>query len=287
MPGRPFVTDRRLFQIGEVAKLFHVSVGTLRHYEKLGLIQPEVIDPATGYRYYASGQFEVLNTIRYLRALQMPLEEIGDFLKNREPEMIEEKLLHQKELIREKREELERIERQIDHRLDRLREAREGEQGLVREVTLPGMRLVRIRDSLSPKSYLDLEESLRKLEAGQEQSLVFLGKVGLGIGKEHLKADSFETYDTVFLILDPEDPYRGEVEILPEGQYLQVRFRGSHPQAKPYYRMLLDHVREEKLQISGFSQEITLVDEGLTDDPEKFVTEIRLPVSRSGIDHQK
>lgn len=277
------MTDRRLFQIGEVARLFHISVGTLRHYEKLGLIQPEVVDPVTGYRYYASGQFEVLNTIRYLRALQMPLDEIGDFLKNREPETIEEKLHHQKELIREKREELERIERQIDHRLDRLTEAREGEQGVVEEITLPEMRIVRIRDSLSPRSYLDLEQSLRQLEEGQEQSLVFLGKVGLGIEKEHLEDQTFETYDTVFLILDPEDPYRGETEILPEGQYLQVRFRGSHPQAGDSYRMLMEYAREKGLEIAGFSQEITLIDEGLTEDPEKFVTEIRLPVSRSDI----
>lgn len=273
------MTDRRLFQIGEVARLFHISVGTIRHYEKLGLIQPEVVDPATGYRYYADGQFEALNTIRYLRALQMPLEEIGDFLKNREPEAIEEKLLHQETLIREKREELERIERQIDHRIDRLREAREGRQGVVEEVTLPEMRLVRIRGSLAPKSYLDLEGSLRKLEDGQDQSLVFLGKVGVGIEKEHLEQKVFETYDTVFLILDPEDPYRGEVEIIPPGDYLQVRFQGSHPRAGTYYRMLLDEVRRRHLRISGFSQEITLVDEGLTDDPEKFVTEIRLPVS--------
>ena len=59
----------RLFQIGAVARMFHLSVGSLRHYEALGLLRPERIDPATGYRYYGPGQFETLNTIRYLRAL--------------------------------------------------------------------------------------------------------------------------------------------------------------------------------------------------------------------------
>jgi len=55
-----------LFQIGEVAKMFHISVGTLRHYEKSGLLQPEYTDNETGYRYYSTRQFECLNTIRYL-----------------------------------------------------------------------------------------------------------------------------------------------------------------------------------------------------------------------------
>lgn len=70
-----------LFQIGDVAKMFHLSVGTLRHYEKQGLLQPEYIDPETGYRYYSTRQFESLNTIRYLRVLDTPLDQIADFLK--------------------------------------------------------------------------------------------------------------------------------------------------------------------------------------------------------------
>lgn len=53
--------------------MFHISVGTLRHYEKIGLLQPEYIDNETGYRYYSTRQFECLNTIRYLRVLDMSL----------------------------------------------------------------------------------------------------------------------------------------------------------------------------------------------------------------------
>ena len=45
--------------------------------------------------------FEVLNTIRYLRALDMPLTEIEDFLKNRDISKIEE-LVQQKKIVLEK-----------------------------------------------------------------------------------------------------------------------------------------------------------------------------------------
>ena len=34
----------RLFQIGEMAKLFHLSVSSIRHYEDLWLILPEKTD---------------------------------------------------------------------------------------------------------------------------------------------------------------------------------------------------------------------------------------------------
>ena len=88
--------DRKnLFPIGEVSKLFHISVSSLRHYENIGLLTPEYISPDSGYRYYGTEQFEVLNTIRYLRALDMPLTEIEDFLKNKDIDRIEEKLRQQ------------------------------------------------------------------------------------------------------------------------------------------------------------------------------------------------
>lgn len=86
-----------LFRIGDVARLFNLSVGTLRHYEKRGLLQPETIDPATGYRYYSARQFEALNTIRYLRVLGTPLPQIADFLKNRNVGRMQELLLRQKQ----------------------------------------------------------------------------------------------------------------------------------------------------------------------------------------------
>ena len=42
---------RNLFSIGDVSKMFHLSVGSLRYYEAQGLLTPEYVDPETSYRY--------------------------------------------------------------------------------------------------------------------------------------------------------------------------------------------------------------------------------------------
>ena len=102
---------KELFRIGEVSKLFHISVGILRHYDKMGLLKPEYTDQETGYRYYGIRQFECLNTIRYLRLLDMPLEEIGDFLDNRDTDKMRELLRRQRQEVMRRREELKRIEK--------------------------------------------------------------------------------------------------------------------------------------------------------------------------------
>ena len=205
--------DKKLFLIGEVAKMFHISMGTLRHYEQAGLLTPEYTDPDTRYRYYGTRQFELLNTIRYLRVLDFPLAQIKTFLDNRDTDVIEEKLVHQKEVIARKQKELELISRKIDHRL------------------------------------------------------------------EQLLKRSFQDYDRIFLLLDQEDRYDGETESFPRQTCVTIRFCGSHREAPTYYQKLLAYIEEKNLSITGFSRETTLIDYGLTNNTDKFVTEIQIPVN--------
>lgn len=272
------MNEKKLFRIGEVAKMFHISMGTLRHYEQEGILKPEYTDEKTGYRYYSTRQFEVLNTIRYLRALDIPLSQIKEFLENRDVDVIEEKLVRQKELIEHKKKELEQISRKIDHRLERLRDAVNAPLDQIKIEEVPACRIVWIRDDVTLQTYLDLEYSIRKLEENQKESFAFLGKVGVGIPKERLMKRDVQNYQLVFLALDEEDSYEGKTEVLPVSRCVSVRFCGSHREAPGYYEKLLDYIEAHQMQIAGFSREITLIDNGMTSDPEKFVTEIRIPV---------
>lgn len=270
--------ETQLFSIGEVAKLFHLSVGSLRHYEDLGLVLPEHIDPHSGYRYYSTRQFEVLNTIRYLRVLDMPLYEIADFLGNRDVECIKNKLCTQKQAIAEKVEELKRIERKIENRLRAIAEAESSEFDTVKLVHKAPCRLVWVSDSLHIHGFLDMETPIRKLEAPGAEAVVFLGKVGVGISAEHLCNREFDSYDGIFLILDDEDRFDGKTESIPETLCVSLHFHGSHKEAPKQYRKLMDYIAEHMLKVCGFSREITMIDYGITNDTEKFVTEISIPI---------
>lgn len=275
------MSERELFQIGQVAKLYHLSVGTLRHYEKMGLLNPEYTDPDTGYRYYSVRQFEELTNIRYLRALGMPLEEIAAYLQDRDVDTIAEALRRQKALIAQKKQELDIIERKIDHRLAQLEDARQAELDVIRLVRQPAMRVVWLRAEVKFNSYLWLEESIRKMEKDQPVPLSYIGKVGVGVSREHLLAGKYDSYDFVFLVLDDEDVYDGTVEQLPEAECVSVHFRGSHDRAAEYYARLMDYLRASGLRVAGFSQEMTLIDNCISNDPATYVTEIRIPVERA------
>ncbi len=192
----------RLFSIGDVSEMFHISVSSLRHYEKIGLLTPEYVSPDSGYRYYGASQFEILNTIRYLRTLDMPLSEIEDFLKNRDIKRIEEKLLLQKSYVQKKLKELRRIERKIDHRLQWLKDAQELPLDIISVIQCPPCRMVWVEEPVQINSYQDMESPIRRLDRSRAEAVIFLGKVGLGISVEHLRLGQTHGYDGIFLMLD-------------------------------------------------------------------------------------
>ena len=267
-----------LFQIGDVARLFDLSVSSIRHYEALGLITPEYTDPDTGYRYYGPSQFESFNTIRYLRALDMPLNEIADFLRNRDVERIEEKLKRQQEMVRGKIDELQRVARKIDRRLNVLEEARTAQTDVIEEIMSPPCRLYWMDHSLQIRDYRDMELPTIRLAQAQPEALIFLGKVGVGISRQHLLEGSFECYDGVFLMPDEADRFSGNLLQVPETRCARLRFHGTHIDAPRHYRALMAYMGTHGLEPAGFSMEITLIDYGITNDTSKFLTEICIPV---------
>lgn len=63
-------------KIGEFSRLMQTTVKTLRHYEQIGLLLPDEVDEATGYRYYRMEQMQRLNAIKDLKSLGFSLDEI-------------------------------------------------------------------------------------------------------------------------------------------------------------------------------------------------------------------
>lgn len=65
-------------KIKEFSLLCGVTVKTLRHYEKIGLLQPFEVDEWTGYRYYNVSQMQTMENIRRLKEMGFSLDEISE-----------------------------------------------------------------------------------------------------------------------------------------------------------------------------------------------------------------
>ena len=74
-----------LLPIGRMARINHVTVATLRLYDRMGLLKPAFIDPISGYRYYDIQQNARLDMIAYMKELGMSLKEIQGVLEADRP----------------------------------------------------------------------------------------------------------------------------------------------------------------------------------------------------------
>ncbi len=68
-----------LMNIGEVAALTHLTIRTLRYYDRIGLLKPAKVTEA-GYRQYDENALRRLHTILLFRELEFPLADIRRLL---------------------------------------------------------------------------------------------------------------------------------------------------------------------------------------------------------------
>jgi DNA-binding transcriptional MerR regulator len=96
------VPEPGLLLIGPFSRASCLSVKTLRAYHEAGLLVPAVVDPRTGYRSYSIAQLTDAAVIRRLRALDVPLEAVGQILDARDPETTR-KVLREHAIVLEER----------------------------------------------------------------------------------------------------------------------------------------------------------------------------------------
>lgn len=267
---------KEFFTIGEIARLFNVKIATLRYYDDIGLLKPQFTNKQTNYRYYSTEQFERLSSIKYLRALGVPISELLDFYNYRELESLVEMLKKQQIEIASKKRELEQIERKISHRLAQIEDATNTSLDSIKEVRLPDWRVAYLSRELSLGE--DIEYPISELVENYEiDGEVFLGKIGVSISISDLNCNKFDRYSGIFMILEDEDKITTSETIFPSREYLQIRFKGTHMEAAYYYKKLLTYMKKHHYKLIDDSIEITLIDYGVTNDREKYVTEILLP----------
>ncbi|MCD8224263.1 MAG: MerR family transcriptional regulator [Clostridiales bacterium] len=267
---------KELFSIGEMAKLYGLNYRTLRYYDDIGLLKPEYINPETNYRYYSTRQFEALNTILYLRGLDVPVQRIREFLERRNLGQLMELFEEQRTEIRRERERLEQIDRKLQSCIHRLDDTLREPLGKMEEKHLPPRMLAVLREEFALKD--DIEYPVQEIGGKDPKNFaVFPGKIGLSISPEQMLAGCYHIYSSVFMIVEPDDRCEGEKVLLPEGDYLTFRFCGMHQDAEQYYPRLLGYLEEHGYELAGETLEFALIDYCLSDDKQSYVTELQLP----------
>ncbi|WP_331730222.1 MerR family transcriptional regulator (plasmid) [Kitasatospora sp. NBC_00070] len=70
------VDGPELITVGQLARRVGLTAKALRHYDRVGLLAPAVVDPDTGYRLYSAEQVAPARLVRLLRSVDVPLDQV-------------------------------------------------------------------------------------------------------------------------------------------------------------------------------------------------------------------
>lgn len=245
-----------LYSIGEVAGILGISVQTLRHYSKIGLLEPAYINPETGYRYYSYIQLSLIDRIRYLQNFGLSLKEIKTAFADGHGRAL---IPYLEKQLKEKQKELQKMQETIGalewyinffRYPDRQRfqgipyKRMIGERFMLAVPSLPEKR--NIRDSNHPSQ---ASLALRRLKADpQFDEVSFLRQNGNLINFKSMleqKWDSSKYF--VYLKGDPGFRHPNIIRI-PAGEYLCFQGRPLiNDWDLSYIRKLFDSVPESEL----------------------------------------
>src|SRR3954447_20985973 len=72
--------EPELISIGQLARGAGLTTKALRHYDRVGLLTPAVVDDVTGYRFYSSDQVAQARLVKLLRSVDVPLDQVRECL---------------------------------------------------------------------------------------------------------------------------------------------------------------------------------------------------------------
>ncbi|HHT7224192.1 TPA: MerR family transcriptional regulator [Bacillus cereus] len=269
------------FTIGEMAKMHNIAESTLRYYDEKGIFHPSIVDPQTNYRYYTIDQFSLLDTIKFLRQLNIPLKEIKKYIDERNPTYALNLLEKQQEMMLKKQREIEYALAKMEHRIHLIKKATKAETDRILIKKIPKRKIIAI--AVAPNTTDDMFDyyihSLQKNMKQMDDSL-FSGDIGVTISKKAFMQKEFQAYSSVFILLDYMPYQVHSSDSIKAGMFACAYHHGSYEETGETYKKLMEYIDQEGYEISGDSIEIGLIDWSVTENPEEQVTEIQIPVMK-------
>lgn len=271
-----------MIAIGDFARLGRVSVRMLRHYDAIGLLRPEHVDPRTGYRFYTRDQLRRLNRIVALKELGLRLEQVravvGESLTAAELRAMLR--LRQAELqaqIREGEQQLARVQARL-----RLIETEENmTHPQITTKTVPATTVVGLTALAATATQQDIGPLIQPLYPKIMQQLAAAGANPIGASIAYYTPAPEQSEDALrvhvtFPVAAESVPGLDRIDI-PAAQVASVIHRGPMDGVDEAYQLLHAWAQDNGYTATGSAREIYLE---VHPDTADWVTEIQLDITR-------
>jgi DNA-binding transcriptional MerR regulator len=265
--------------IGDFSRATHLSVKTLRHYHRIGLLEPADVDSDSGHRRYAVEQIPTAQIIKRFRSLQMPLEEIQAVLSA--PDVAARNEFIAAHLSR------------LEQSLAKTKEATASLRSLLQPpggITGIEHRSIEAVTAVAVSEVIDVEDALSWYQGAlgelyatlTAQDLPIEGSGG-GIFSNELfshergQATIFVPYQGTFRPMG-----RATLLAIPAVELATTVHVGTHDDIDRAYGALATYVARHALAVDGPIREYYIVGQHETGDESKWRTEVGWPIFQTG-----
>ena len=240
--------------IGEMAKMNHITVITLRLYDELDLLKPVYVNPETNYRYYDIKQNARLDLIQYMKELQMNLKEIKELLDKEDINLIEAILIKKKQQLSIQINDLQRTKDALSRTLYSLERYRKSPpSGTITLEYIDRRRIYVMHTNINfyehdLNVYEHLLTQLKNDLIMHDYPQIDYCNAGTFLNKERFLKQEFIS-DRIFVFVDNHFPEK-EIQVIENGMYACIYLDDFH-QEIDYAKRLLDYCKMNHLTICG------------------------------------
>ena len=239
----------RTWKIGELARMFDINVQLLRHYDKEGLLVPEIRNPHNNWRSYKYDQIYPLGMIRFL---------------GRNPDNTEKYLRRRMKMIRANYEKLLKMESVMNDRFAMVN----------REMKYAAFDQV----------FVCSEEDIYYIEIGGIEEIFVNELFYLYPTLVFYTGDK-----TAFAVMIPGeetanfDRYSERIRVLTPDEYLVGYHKGPHEKIRETFQRMRDAaegILDEGCSLSDTEICIDIIDQFIEADKNNFVTKVMIKINR-------
>lgn len=244
----------KTYTVGEMSKMFGLSVQTLRYYDTIGLFQPEYREE-NNYRRYKFEQFYKLAAICHMRQLGYPLKTIAEIMDNRNVETS----------LAEMQNRLNYIDLEIAH-LTRTRLVLQRKTDFIKEELSHGTDEKPLIQEFKTRYYqpIGTEDILYKDKSFYlNPTIVFY-------------RDNNRSFGVYLGTEEDLDPSVEHVQEIKAGKYLCALHKGGYTRIWQHVLALREEYRN--LELLNWSVHFNIIDQFVEKNQEHYLTKIQIPV---------
>ncbi|MGG1610274.1 MerR family transcriptional regulator [Bacillus wiedmannii] len=242
---------KKLFSIGEVAKIKDITIKALRYYHKMGILIPKHVDESTGYRYYSIDQFIHIDIIKSCRELNTSIVELQEIFK----ECNTDKLLRFLQVKREEAEEHIKKMKEVMDTIDDLHAKVRSSQEILKNdeisieffekryvIVAPCKEVGSLQELLY---YSDLEKIVQNYEEKMEMEM----EMGILYNvNENWNVEPKFVFNKVRDDVHMEEMQN--IKVLPGGKYITLAYSKENEEERR--NTMIKYIKENNIEVESF-----------------------------------